>query len=76
MGEHHLRINTIVPGWVLTERQLRDHFHAEGEQLLHQKQSLVGTIRPEDVAALALFLASDDSAMCSGQEFTIDGDWI
>ncbi len=75
LGIAHVRINTITPGWVMTDRQMSDHFDSQGAQMLAQNQPLAGRIQPQDAAALALFLAADDSAMCTGQEFTIDGGW-
>ena len=75
LGPAGVRINTVLPGWVLTERQLAEHFDAAGAEMLRQNQPLKGTIAPEDAAALVMFLASDDSRMCTGQEFTVDGGW-
>ncbi|MFY0682664.1 MAG: SDR family oxidoreductase [Thalassovita sp.] len=75
LGPHHVRINTLMPGWVLTERQRREHFDAAGQAFLTNNQPLAGEIAPEDAAAMALFLAAEDSAMCTGQEFTLDGGW-
>lgn len=74
-GSSGIRINTVMPGWVLTERQLSEHFGEDGVDILKQHQPMTGTIKAEDVAALVMFLCAEDSAMCTGQEFTIDGGW-
>lgn len=76
LGSAGVRINTVVPGWVLTERQIAEHYEADGADIISRNQPLTGTIKPEHVASLVMFLSSDDSAMCTGQEFTIDGGWI
>lgn len=76
LGLAGVRINTITPGWVMTERQITEHYNDEGAAFLEANQPLAGKIMPEDVASMALFLAAHDSAMCTGQEFTIDGGWV
>ncbi|MGH1415883.1 MAG: SDR family NAD(P)-dependent oxidoreductase [Pelagimonas sp.] len=75
LGGAGVRINTVLPGWVMTERQKQEHWSEEGARMLEASQPLKGEIQPEDAAALVLFLASDDSRMCTGQDFTIDGGW-
>lgn len=72
-GPHGVRVNCIIPGWVLTERQQRLWLTPEADAERLRSQSLKEWILPEDVARLALFLASDDSRMCTGQDFVIDG---
>ena len=72
-GEHNLRVNAILPGWVATERQLQTWLTPEAESEWMQQVALQSRLMPQDVANLALFLASDDSNMISGQSFVIDG---
>ena len=72
-GEHNLRVNAILPGWVATERQLQTWLTPETEREWMQQVALQSRLMPQDVANLALFLASDDSNMISGQSFVIDG---
>ena len=72
-GEHNLRVNAILPGWVATERQLHTLLTPEAEHEWMQQVALQSRLMPQDVANLALFLASDDSNMISGQSFVIDG---
>jgi NAD(P)-dependent dehydrogenase (short-subunit alcohol dehydrogenase family) len=74
-GKSGIRVNTIVPGWIMTERQLTRWVDAEAEKLIESSQALAGRLYPEDIAAMALFLAADDSAMISAQQFLVDGGW-
>ncbi|WDR02168.1 SDR family NAD(P)-dependent oxidoreductase [Devosia algicola] len=76
LGKHGIRVNTLVPGWVMTERQKTLWVDAEAEQLIDKSQCLVGHVLPEDIAAMALFLASDEAKMCSAQNFIVDGGWV
>lgn len=75
LGPYNIRVNTVTPGWVMTERQLKLWVDAEGEKLIDQSQCLKGRVMPWHVARMVLFLASDDSAMCTAQEFIVDGGW-
>ncbi|MCY3675950.1 MAG: SDR family oxidoreductase, partial [Rhodobacteraceae bacterium] len=68
--------NTIVPGWIMTQRQLDLWVDEKAEETLDQNQRLAGRVLPEDVSALSLFLASDQSRMCSAQNFIVDAGWI
>lgn len=75
LGKHSIRVNTLVPGWIMTERQVTHWLNPATEQLIDDSQALAGRVYPDDVARMALFLASDDSAMISAQQFLVDGGW-
>lgn len=75
LGRHGIRVNTLVPGWVMTERQLANWVDAEAEKLMDASQALPGRVCPDDIAAMALFLAAEDSRMISAQHFVVDGGW-
>jgi len=75
LGKSGVRVNTLVPGWVMTERQLSKWLDASGEKLIEESQALAGRVHPDDCARMALFLAADDSAMISAQQFLVDGGW-
>lgn len=76
LGKHHIRVNTLVPGWVMTRRQLDLWIDDAANALIDRSQCLVGRVMPDDIARMALFLASDDAKMCSGQNFVVDGGWV
>ncbi len=76
LGADRIRINTLIPGWVMTERQLRDWVDESTKEEIQRSQCLKGQLMPEDISAMALFLASDDSKMCTAQNFIVDGGWI
>ena len=76
LGPEAIRVNSITPGWIMTERQVRLWLTPEGERQIEARQALPGRLYPPDVARMALWLAADDSRMCSKQTFVIDGGWI
>ena len=76
LGRDRIRINALVPGWVITEKQQRLWLDAEGEAQIARSQCLPGHLKAEDLARMALFLAADDSRMCTGQDFIVDGGWV
>ena len=65
LGPDRIRVNTIIPGWVMTERQMRLWLDAEGEAEIARRQCLKDKLQPDDVARMALFLAADNSRMCA-----------
>jgi NAD(P)-dependent dehydrogenase (short-subunit alcohol dehydrogenase family) len=75
LGPFGIRVNTLVPGWVLTEKQRRLWLDEAGKRALKEGQCLDGELMPEDLARMALFLAADDSRMVTAQEFIVDGGW-
>jgi NAD(P)-dependent dehydrogenase (short-subunit alcohol dehydrogenase family) len=76
LGQDRIRINTVSPGWVMTERQIKLWLDAEGEKELARNQCLPDKLQPHDIARMVLFLASDDAAMCTAQEFKVDAGWV
>jgi D-xylose 1-dehydrogenase len=75
LGIHNIRVNTIVPGGIKTPRQ-DALWHDEGETArILDNQCLKQRVLPGDVAALALFLASDDARMCTGHDYFVDAGW-
>ncbi|MCJ2072936.1 SDR family oxidoreductase [Methylobacterium sp. J-030] len=74
LGRDGIRVATIVPGNVQTPRQER-WYTPEGAAEIVAAQCLDGRIQPSDVAALVLFLASDDARMCTGHNYFIDAGW-
>jgi D-xylose 1-dehydrogenase len=75
-GSERIRVNCILPGWVMTERQIKLWLTPEGERQIEDRQCLPDRLQPADIARMALFLASDDSRMCTSQNFIVDGGWV
>jgi NAD(P)-dependent dehydrogenase (short-subunit alcohol dehydrogenase family) len=75
LGRDRIRINQLVPGWVMTEKQIKLWLDAAGERAIAENQCLPDRVMPRDIAAMALFLASDDSCMITAQEFVVDAGW-
>ena len=74
-GKHGIRANTLVPGWVFTERQKEKWYNEQGEQVLQMRQCIKNHLQPQEIARMALFLGSDDSRMCTAQNFIVDAGW-
>ncbi|MEW6998401.1 SDR family NAD(P)-dependent oxidoreductase [Colwelliaceae bacterium BS250] len=74
MGADGIRVNTLVPGWVMTKRQLQNSMsNEEDKNRVKESQCIKEFIIPENISAMALFLASDDSSMCTSQHYIVDG---
>jgi NAD(P)-dependent dehydrogenase (short-subunit alcohol dehydrogenase family) len=76
LGKDQIRINCLVPGWVITEKQARLWLDDAGREEIARVQCMPGYLRADDLARAALFLAADDSRMCTGQDFIVDGGWV
>jgi D-xylose 1-dehydrogenase len=76
LGPHNIRVNAVLPGAILTERQRRLWFSEEYVAKVLQNQALKRMITPEEVARLVLFLAADDSSAITNQSYIVDGGWI
>lgn len=73
LGPDKIRLNTIMPGWIMTQRQIDLWLTPEAEADLMKAQCLKEKVYPPDIARMALFLASDDSRLITAQNFTVDG---
>ena len=74
-GPFSIRVNTLVPGWVMTDKQVRLWLDDAGRAEIARGQCLGQPLLPEHIAHMALFLAADDSAMCTAQDFVVDAGW-
>ena len=74
LGADNIRVNTIIPGNVETPRQAQ-WYTPEGEAEIIAAQCLKVRVQPADIAAMALFLASDDARMCTGHDYWVDAGW-
>jgi NAD(P)-dependent dehydrogenase (short-subunit alcohol dehydrogenase family) len=75
LGAHGIRVNTVTPGWVMTERQIELWVDDAAEVEIKKNQCLPGKLMPAHIASMVMFLAADDSAMCTSQEFIVDAGW-
>ena len=73
-GRDGIRVNAIIPGNVQTPRQMK-WYTPEGEAEIVAQQCLEGRIQPSDIAAMALFLASDDARFCTAHNYWVDAGW-
>ena len=72
-GKFNIRTNSVIPGSIATERQIKHWLTPKYKKLILDKQSLKRQLNPADVARLVLFLASDQSSGCTKQSFVVDG---
>lgn len=71
-GSYNIRVNCLLPGWVMTQRQLEKWLTKESEEALLKSQSLKKKLFPDDIARMVLFLAADDSQMYTKMELILD----
>jgi NAD(P)-dependent dehydrogenase (short-subunit alcohol dehydrogenase family) len=76
LGPDGIRVNCIIPGWVMTERQLATAVDAGSEATIDREQALSCRLTPDDIARMALWLAADDSRACTGQNWVVDAGWM
>ena len=73
LGPDKIRLNAITPGWIMTQRQIDLWLTPQAEAGLMQAQCLKEKLYPPDIARMALWLAADDSALVTAQNFVVDG---
>ncbi len=75
LGPHRIRVNAIIPGWIMTERQLRLWLTPEAEAEMMRGQCIPEKLFPPDIARMVLWLAAEDSRLVTAQHFVVDGGW-
>ena len=75
-GPDNIRVNCVVPGWIMTQRQVEKWLTPEGEKLIDERQCLKRKLVPDDVARTVLFLASDEAGGITNQSLIVDGGWV
>ena len=73
LGEFNIRVNSVVPGWIITERQRKLWLTPEIEKEQLKSQCIKRMLLPEDISRVVLFFASDQSAGCTAQNYIVDG---
>jgi D-xylose 1-dehydrogenase len=76
LGKDGIRVNCIIPGWIMTQRQLDHWVTPDAVAAIERNQCLPQKLFPADVARLLLWLAADDSLACTGQNWIVDGGWM
>ncbi|KND57734.1 putative oxidoreductase in arabinose utilization cluster [Candidatus Burkholderia verschuerenii] len=76
LGPFNIRVNTLVPGWVMTDKQKRFWLDDAGKRAIKEGQCIDAELLPAHLARAALFLASDDSSMITAQDLIVDGGWV
>jgi NAD(P)-dependent dehydrogenase (short-subunit alcohol dehydrogenase family) len=75
-GPDNIRVNSIAPGWIMTERQVSLWLDEAGERELMARQCLKRKLYPDDMARIVMFLAADDSSAMTNQTYIADGGWV
>ncbi len=73
LGPSNIRVNSVLPGWIMTERQVSLWLNDESEAELMERQCLKRKLYPDDIARVVLFFAADDSGACTNQNYIADG---
>jgi len=76
LGPKNIRVNCVVPGWIMTQRQIDLWLTPESEADLMERQCLKRKLVPADIARAVLFFAADDSSGCTNQSYIVDGGWV
>jgi len=76
LGPDNIRVNAVIPGWIMTQRQIDMWLTEESEKELMQRQCVKRKLIPEDIARFVLFMASDEAGACSNQSYIVDGGWV
>lgn len=76
LGEFNIRVNSIAPGWIMTQRQIDLWLDEESEKDLMKQQCLKRKLIPADIARVVLFFASEEAGACTNQTYIVDGGWL
>ena len=76
LGEFNIRVNSVVPGWTITERQIEKWLTPEAEADMMKKQCLKRRLMPSEIAKAILFFSSDQSSGCTNQSYVVDKGWF
>ena len=75
-GKDNIRVNCVLPGWIMTQRQVELWLTPEGEQAIFKNQALKRKMTPDDLAKSVVFLASDEASGMTSQQIIVDGGWV
>ena len=74
-GPWGIRVNSVMPGAIATERQIKEVLTPEYEAEVMAAQSLKRNLGPMEVAKVIVFLASDEASAVTGSSYVVDGGW-
>lgn len=75
-GPDNVRVNALTPGWIMTQRQVELWLTPEADAMREEHQALKRRLYPDEIARLALFLASEEASAVTGQNYVADGGWV
>jgi NAD(P)-dependent dehydrogenase (short-subunit alcohol dehydrogenase family) len=75
VGPDNIRVNCVVPGWIMTERQVTLWVDEAGERAMDENHCIPGRIVGADIANMVVFLSADTARMITAQEFVVDAGW-
>ncbi len=75
-GPMNIRVNSVLPGWIMTQRQIEMWLTPESEAELLKRQCLKRKLVPDDIARAVLFFASEEASACTNQSYIVDGGWL
>ncbi|KAK3702133.1 hypothetical protein LTR37_015108 [Vermiconidia calcicola] len=75
-GKDGIRVNSVMPGAIATERQIKEVLTPEYRELVIYSQTIKRDLMPKEVASVILFLASEDSSAVTGSSYVVDGGWV
>ena len=73
LGIYNIRVNSLIPGWIMTQRQLKLWVTPEIKKQQLEKQCIKRLLEPNDIAKAVLFFAADDNSAASAQNYVFDG---
>ena len=76
LGEYNIRVNSVVPGWTITQRHLEKWLTPESEVEMMKKQCIKKRLMPSDIAKAVLFFSSNQSSGCTNQSYVVDNGWL
>jgi NAD(P)-dependent dehydrogenase (short-subunit alcohol dehydrogenase family) len=76
LGQYNIRVNSVVPGWTITERQIEKWLTPESEADMMKKQCIKKRLMPSDIAKAVLFFSSNQSSGCTNQSYIVDNGWL
>ena len=76
LGEYNIRVNSVVPGWTITKRQIEKWLTPESEAEMMKKQCIKKRLMPSDIAKAVLFFSSNQSSGCTNQSYVVDNGWL